>query len=186
MPGTSQERARGPEKGESIPSAALRAGPEPVRAVAAGAPSQAAPRRNGISPNRATPPTSARSGAARSVAPRRPRASKDGPGHAQKSRQGAATHPEPSRPGVVVVDAVPLFRTGAAAALAAGGLEVLGEAGQLAEGIALAGSCRARAMVLGGASVEEAKQAVIALPSCAVVALLAQPSRAELVNMLAA
>jgi len=88
--------------------------------------------------------------------------------------------------GVVVVDSLPLFRAGAVAALVAGGLRVVGEVAHLAEGIQLARSGRAGAVLLGGASVEEAKEAVAALPASAVVVLLAQPSRAELVDMLGA
>jgi DNA-binding NarL/FixJ family response regulator len=84
------------------------------------------------------------------------------------------------------VDPLPLFRAGAVAALGAGGVRVLGEAAHLADGVPLARSSHAGAVLLGGASVDEAKEAVAALPSCAVVVLLAQPSRTELVDMLSA
>jgi DNA-binding NarL/FixJ family response regulator len=88
--------------------------------------------------------------------------------------------------GVVVVDPLPLFRTGAIAALGAAGVRVLGEAAHLVDGIPLALASRAGAVLVGGASVGEVKQAVTALPACAVVVLLAQPSRTELVEMLGA
>jgi DNA-binding NarL/FixJ family response regulator len=96
-------------------------------------------------------------------------------------RPGAAT----KGPGkVVVVDPLPLFRAGAVAALTAGGVPVVGEAMQLDKGIELVRAERAGVLLLGGASVEEVTIAVRAVPSCAVVVLLSQPSRAELVELL--
>jgi two-component system nitrate/nitrite response regulator NarL len=85
---------------------------------------------------------------------------------------------------VVVVDPLPLFRAGAVAALTAGGVPVVGEAMHLDKGVELARAQRARVLLLGGAPVEEVTFAVRAVPSCAVVVLLSQPSRAELVELL--
>ena len=85
---------------------------------------------------------------------------------------------------VVVVDPLPLFRAGAVAALNAGGVPVVGEAMYLDQGVELVLAERASVLLLGGATVEEVTEAVRALPSCAVVVLLAQPSRAELVELL--
>jgi DNA-binding NarL/FixJ family response regulator len=85
---------------------------------------------------------------------------------------------------VVVVDPLPLFRAGAVAALTAGGVPVVGEAMHLGKGVELARAERASVLLLGGASVEEVTFAVRAVPSCAVVVLLSQPSRAELVELL--
>jgi len=84
----------------------------------------------------------------------------------------------------VVVDPLPLFRAGAVAALSGGGVPVLGEASHLPHGIELVERTRARVLLVGGASVTEATEAVSALPSCAVVVLMSQPSREELVEML--
>jgi DNA-binding NarL/FixJ family response regulator len=86
--------------------------------------------------------------------------------------------------GAVVVDPLPLFRAGAVAALSSGGVPVLGEAAQLATGIALVNRARAQVLLVGGASVTEAAEAVAALPHCAVVVLMSQPTRDELVEML--
>jgi DNA-binding NarL/FixJ family response regulator len=85
---------------------------------------------------------------------------------------------------VVVVDPLPLFRAGAVAALTAGGVPVVGEAMHLDKGLELARAERASVLLLGGASIEEVTDAVRAVPSCAVVVLLAQPSRSELVELL--
>ena len=85
---------------------------------------------------------------------------------------------------VVVVDPLPLFRAGAVAALTAGGVPVVGEATHLDKGVALVRAERASVLLLGGASVEDVTYAVRAVPSCAVVVLLSQPSRAELVELL--
>jgi DNA-binding NarL/FixJ family response regulator len=54
----------------------------------------------------------------------------------------------------------------------------------LDKGLELVRAERASVLLLGGASVEEVTDAVLAVPSCAVVVLLAQPSRAELVELL--
>jgi len=85
---------------------------------------------------------------------------------------------------VVVVDPLPLFRAGAVAALTAGGVPVVGEAIDLDKGLELVRAERASVLLLGGASIEEVSDAVRAVPSCAVVVLLAQPSRSELVELL--
>jgi len=85
---------------------------------------------------------------------------------------------------VVVVDPLPLFRAGAVAALTAGGVPVVGEATHLDKAVELVRAERASVLLLGGASVEEVTYAVRAVPTCAVVVLLAQPSRAELVELL--
>ncbi len=85
---------------------------------------------------------------------------------------------------VVVVDPLPLFRAGAVAALTAGGVPVVGEAMYLDKGVELVRAGRASVLLLGGASVEEVTFAVRAVPACAVVVLLSQPSRAELVELL--
>ncbi len=85
---------------------------------------------------------------------------------------------------VVVVDPLPLFRAGAVAALTAGGVPVVGEAMHLDKGLQLVRAERASVLLLGGASIEEVTDAVRAVPSCAVVVLLAQPSRTELVELL--
>lgn len=98
---------------------------------------------------------------------------------------GQARHAPPTPSGgVVIVDAMPLFRAGAVAALTAAGARVDGEAAHLPEGIALAQRTGAAVLVIGGATVAEVRDAVPALPACAVVALVAQPSRTELVEML--
>lgn len=91
-----------------------------------------------------------------------------------------------SRPrhGVVVVDAMPLYRSGAVAALTAGGVPVVGEAARLAEGVVLAARAHAAALLVGGAEVSQVREAVEALAGCAVVALVSQPSRSALVEML--
>jgi DNA-binding NarL/FixJ family response regulator len=138
----------------------------------------------------ATAPPGPTGGAAKSRA-REPRTSGVGTPRNPRSRKGAtargaALAPRRSTVGVVVVDPLPLFRAGGVAALGAGGVRVLGEAAHLADGVPLARSSHAGAVLLGGASVDEAKEAVAALPSCAVVVLLAQPSRTELVDMLGA
>jgi DNA-binding NarL/FixJ family response regulator len=86
--------------------------------------------------------------------------------------------------GAVVVDALPLFRAGAVAALSGGGIPVLGEASQLSAAIDLARRSRASVLLVGGPTVAEATEAVNALPGCAVVVLMGQPSRGELVAML--
>ena len=85
---------------------------------------------------------------------------------------------------VVVVDPLPLFRAGAVAALSAGGVPVVGEAMYLDKGVELVRAGRASVLLLGGASVEDVTFAVRAVPACAVVVLLSQPSRAELVELL--
>jgi DNA-binding NarL/FixJ family response regulator len=79
---------------------------------------------------------------------------------------------------------MPLFRAGAVEALNAAGIVVVGEATRPAQGIEMARRTQATAMLLGGATVGEAREAVDALPSCAVIVLLAQPSRTHLVDML--
>jgi DNA-binding NarL/FixJ family response regulator len=91
---------------------------------------------------------------------------------------------KPARAGAVVVDPVPLFRAGAVAALSGGGVPVVGEAAQLGDGIDLARDNRARVLLLGEPTVAEAGQAVGALPTCAVVVLMHQPSREALVDVL--
>ena len=91
--------------------------------------------------------------------------------------------PSPVR-GAVVVDPLPLYRAGAVAALASGGIPVLGEAAQLTEGIEMARRTRASVLLAGGASVAEATEAVNSLAECAVLVLMGQPSREELVEML--
>lgn len=85
---------------------------------------------------------------------------------------------------VVVVDPLPLFRAGTVAALKGGGVPVVGEATNLARGVELVRAERASVLLLGGASVEQATEAVRAVPSCAVVVLMAQPSRSELLELL--
>ena len=92
----------------------------------------------------------------------------------------------PTRLVAVVVDPMPLFRAGAVAALSSSGIAVAGEAANVAQGVELAQKARAHTLLLGGATVSEAREAVAALPSCAVIALLAQPTRADLVEMLGA
>ncbi len=84
----------------------------------------------------------------------------------------------------VLVDPLPLFRAGARAALASRRLAVVGEADGVAEGVELARHSQARVLVLGGAPVREVAEAASCLPGCAVVALLAQASRPELVELL--
>ena len=59
-----------------------------------------------------------------------------------------------------------------------------GEAGHLSDAIGLARGTGARVMLIGGATVAEVREAVGALPNCAIVALVVQPSRSELVDML--
>lgn len=98
---------------------------------------------------------------------------------ADRTRDGSCA------PGAVVVDPLPLFRAGAVAALGGGRVPVLGEASELSEGTQLALSTNARALVVGGASVDELAEAVAALPSCAVVVLMSQPTREELMEVLA-
>ena len=95
---------------------------------------------------------------------------------------------EPALPQLkaVVVDAVPLFRAGAVAALSASGISVAGEAAKTAQGVELALRVGAQTLLLGGATVSEARTAVAALPSCAVIALVTKPSRSDLVDMLGA
>jgi DNA-binding NarL/FixJ family response regulator len=91
--------------------------------------------------------------------------------------------------GVVVVDPSPLFRAGTVEVLRSGALRgaaVAGEAAGVAEGAELARAAGAGVLVLGDASVEEVREAVRALPGCAVVALVSRPSRGALVGMLAA
>lgn len=88
--------------------------------------------------------------------------------------------------GVVVADPLPLFRAGALEALTAAGLRVLGACDHLSEGLELARKARPDALLLGGASVAEMREAVEALPGCAVVVLLAQPTRGDLVEVLSA
>ncbi len=87
---------------------------------------------------------------------------------------------------VVVVDAMPLFRAGAAAALRAAGTVVTGEAVDLAEGVAMARARRANVLLVADADVAEVREAVGALPGCAVVALLTAPTRHQLMEMLGA
>lgn len=97
--------------------------------------------------------------------------------------EGSARYGSP-RQGVVVVDAMPLYRSGAVAALSAAGVPVVGEASRVIEGVAIALDKRAAALLVGGAEVGQVAEAVAALPNCAVVALVSQPSRAALVEML--
>jgi DNA-binding NarL/FixJ family response regulator len=90
---------------------------------------------------------------------------------------------------VVVVDPVPLFRAGLVEVLRSGLRKravVAGEAVDVAQGVELAKEMRAAVLVLGDASVPEAREAVRALPGCAVVVLVSQPSRSTLVGMLGA
>jgi DNA-binding NarL/FixJ family response regulator len=85
---------------------------------------------------------------------------------------------------VVIVDPLPVFRAGAAAALTNHGMVVLGEAAQVTEGVDLVRQRHARVLVLSDVTVGEAVDAASALSSCSVVVLLAQASRPELVEML--
>jgi DNA-binding NarL/FixJ family response regulator len=84
----------------------------------------------------------------------------------------------------VVVDPMPIFRAGTVAALKAAGIAVVGEVPRLGQGVDLARRVRATAMLLGGATADEARQAVDALPACAVIVLLVQPNRDDLMGML--
>lgn len=93
--------------------------------------------------------------------------------------------PGRQRKGVVVVDAVPLYRSGAVAALEAAGVLVAGEASRATDGVRLARELEAAALVLGGADVAEVARAVSELPGCGVVVLVSQPSRGHLMEMLA-
>lgn len=118
-----------------------------------------------------------------------PATARPAPVSAATGQRGHAAYAEGRRPapgafGVVVVDPLPLFRAGAVAALAGGGVPVLGEAAQLETGIQLVLRTRARVLLVGGATATEATEAVEALPGCSVVVLLSQPSREELVEML--
>jgi len=111
----------------------------------------------------------------------------DGAGRARQTSPGPAVRSRAATKGpgkVVVVDPLPLFRAGAVAALAAGGVPVVGQAMELDKGLELVRAERASVLLLGGASIEEVTDAVRAVPSCAVVVLLSQPSRAELVELL--
>ncbi|MGH9104406.1 MAG: response regulator transcription factor [Acidimicrobiales bacterium] len=87
---------------------------------------------------------------------------------------------------VVVVDPLPLFRAGTVAALDAGRVKVVGEAAHVARGIELARSTQAAVLLLGDVPVEGTRQAAAAWPSCSVVALVSQPTRDELVEVLGA
>jgi DNA-binding NarL/FixJ family response regulator len=132
-----------------------------------------APGRAAPAPGRAAPAAGAASG----------RRGKGATAAAGPGRAGAAPpEPRPVR-GAVVVDPFPLFRAGAVAALNGGVIPVLGEAAQLSAGIDMARRARASVLLVGGPSVAEATEAVNALPGCAVVVLLGQPSRGELVEM---
>lgn len=127
-----------------------------------------------------------RSSSAGSSVPGAPATTSSSPGAPSRSRVGYAAGRSAARSvfGAVVVDPLPLFRAGAVAALSVGGVPVLGEAAHLPMGIELVERTRATVLLVGGASVTEATQAVSALPSCAVVVLMSQPSRDELVEML--
>ena len=176
MPGTSRKGAANSEKGAAGPGRPSRAGPvrEPAGKVRepavrgsepAGKP---APRADPAKPARSRGPLGSPRGQTSLDRAARSRAAPKGPGK------------------VVVVDPLPLFRAGAVAALTAGGVPVVGEAMHLDKGLELVRAERASVLLLGGASVEEVTDAVLAVPSCAVVVLLAQPSRAELVELLGA
>jgi DNA-binding NarL/FixJ family response regulator len=113
-------------------------------------------------------------------------AGRPGSSRGQRLPEGASRSRAPTAgPGkVVVVDPLPLFRAGAVAALTAGGVPVVGEAIDLDKGLELVRAERPSVLLLGGASIEEVTDAVRAVPSCAVVVLLGQPSRSELVELL--
>ena len=129
-------------------------------------------------------PVQPRQRPARPVAPKRAVPGRASVVRALSSAQVSETSPGPDALAVVVVDPMPLFRAGAVEALKAAGVEVVGEAARLTQGIELVHNLDATAMLLGGATVGEAREAVDALPSCAVVVLLAQPTRTDLVDML--
>lgn len=174
MPETSRKGAANSEKGAAGPSRSNGSGRVRDPAGKVREPVVRSREPAGKAAPRADPPKSARSRVV--VGPPRRQKSSD---RALRSRSAT------KRPGkVVVVDPLPLFRAGAVAALNAGGVPVVGEAMYLDKGIELVLAERASVLLLGGATVEEVTDAVRALPSCSVVVLLAQPSRAELVELL--
>jgi DNA-binding NarL/FixJ family response regulator len=174
MPETSRKGAANSEKGAAVPARSDSAGR--VREPAGKAREPAVLGREPV--GRAVPRAeAARPARSRDVA-RTPRGQRSPD---REVRPGAANK---ALGKVVVVDPLPLFRAGAVAALAAGGVPVVGEAMQLDKGVALVRAERASVLLLGGSSVEEVTYAVQAVPSCAVVVLLSQPSRAELVELL--
>lgn len=135
---------------------------------------------SGPGPGADDPAPSPRQRARARAAPPGPgdRPSSGPPGRAEPTRVGTSAF------GAVVVDPLPLFRAGTVAALRSGGVPVLGEAAHLGSGIQLAEESGAQVMLLGGANAEEAREAVDRLPGCAVVVLLGQPTREELVELL--
>jgi DNA-binding NarL/FixJ family response regulator len=174
MPETSRKGAANSEKGAAVPGRPDGAGKarEPAGKVF----EPAIPGRQAVA--KAAP----RAGAAKTAGSRDVARTPRGQGSpGRTARSGAPTKGQGK---VVVVDPLPLFRAGAVAALTAGGVPVVGEATHLDKGVALVRAERASVLLLGGASVEEVTYGVQAVPSCAVVVLLSQPSRAELVELL--
>ena len=174
MPETSRKGAANSEKGAAVPGRSESSGR--VREPAGKAREPAARGREPVA--KAAPrATAVKPGGGRGAVTTPWRQGSPG----REVRSQAAT----KAPGkVVVVDPLPLFRAGAVAALTAGGVPVVGEATHLDKGVALVRAERASVLLLGGASVEDVTYAVRAVPSCAVVVLLSQPSRAELVELL--
>ena len=177
MPGTSEKGAANSEKGAVGPGRSNGAGRLREPAGKAHEPVV-----RGREPAGKPAP---RAGSSKRAGSRDPAGSSRGqtsPERASRSRGSRAVATGPGK--VVVVDPLPLFRAGAVAALTAGGVPVVGEAIDLDKGLELVRAERASVLLLGGASIEEVTDAVIAVPSCAVVVLLAQPSRSELVELL--
>jgi DNA-binding NarL/FixJ family response regulator len=174
MPGTSEKGAANSENGAVGPGRSNGAGRvrEPARKVHE-------PVMRGREP--AAKPAR-RAGSAKRAGSRDPVGSPRGQASSQRASRSKAATAGPGK--VVVVDPLPLFRAGAVAALIAGGVPVVGEAIDLDKGLELVRAERASVLLLGGASIEEVTDAVHAVPSCAVVVLLAQPSRSELVELL--
>ncbi len=174
MPGTSGKGAANSEKGAVGPGRSNGAGRvrEPAGKVHE-------PVVRGREPAGKPPP---RAGSAKRAGSRDPVGSPRGQRSPERASRSRAATTGPGK--VVVVDPLPLFRAGAVAALTAGGVPVVGEAIDLDKGLELVRAERASVLLLGGASIEEVTDAVRAVPSCAVVVLLAQPSRSELVELL--
>jgi DNA-binding NarL/FixJ family response regulator len=174
MPGTSGKGAANSEKGAVGPGRSNGAGRvrEPAGKVHE-------PVVRGRDPAGKTAP---RAGSAKRAGSRDPVGSPRGQSSPERASRSRAATTGPGK--VVVVDPLPLFRAGAVAALIAGGVPVVGEAVDLDKGLELVRAERASVLLLGGASIEEVTHAVRAVPSCAVVVLLAQPSRSELVELL--
>ncbi len=174
MPGTSRKGAANSEKGALGPDRSNGAGR--VREPAGKVHEPVVRGREPIG----KAPTGA--GSAKRAGSRDPKGSARGQTSPERASRSWAATPGPGK--VVVVDPLPLFRAGAVAALNAGGVPVVGEAMYLDKGVELVRAERASVLLLGGASIEEVTDAVRAIPSCAVVVLLAQPSRSELVELL--